>query len=321
VWLAEYLAAERAYEHVEFREAWVYHTDCDHRPFKDIPRLYLERLRIGKEGPGIVIKLGVNAVYGKLAQSRGNDPPFQSWIWAGIITAGTRAAILDMLIRHHDDRNLYMVATDGIYTAENFEAPTPRDTGTYTAEHRKPLGGWETKKIDGDMFAARPGIYYPMNPTKAELKAVRARGVGRGVVLEYWQKIVEAWERRDSKVTVGNVVRFNGAKSSIGRVDTPPGSPLRFSYTRFVDEATGRPRYGQWSVRSVDMTFSPMPKRRSISPDGSLTMRHLPQDVESHPYDRSLLSMEARLLKIGMIEIMEQPDGADYVEYNDEGGI
>jgi hypothetical protein len=321
VWLPEYLAAERAFPHVHFCEAWVYRTDCDHRPFADIPRLYLERLKLGKEGPGIVIKLGVNAVYGKLAHSRGIDPPFQSWIWAGMITAGTRAQILDMLALHKDRSNLFMIATDGIYTAENFPAPLPRDTNTNTAEHRKPLGGWETKEIKGDMFAARPGIYYPLNPTKEEISAVRARGVGRGVVLEYWDRIMEAWLAGEKKVTVGNVVRFQGAKSSIGRITNPEGSESRYTYTRFVDEKTGRPRYGQWTVRQVDMTFNPMPKRHSINPDGSLTMRHMPQDLESRPYDRSLLSMEARILKLNMIELMEQPDGGDYVEYSDEGGI
>lgn len=320
VWMSEFLAAEAAFPHVHFVEAWVYHTDCDHRPFAEIPKLYLERLKLGKEGPGIVIKLGVNAVYGKLAQSRGVNPPFQSWIWAGMITAGTRAAILNIMALHKDRRNLYMIATDGIYTSENFPAPLPRDTETNTAEHRKPLGGWETKEIKGDMFAARPGIYYPLNPTKEELSAIRARGVGRGVVLEYWDRIMQAWLDGEDKVTVGNVVRFNGAKSSIGRIPNPEKNPA-FIYTRFPDEKTGKPRYGQWSVRQVDMTFHPMPKRHSIMPDGSLTIRHMPNDVESHPYDRSLLSMEARLLKLNLIEILEQPDGADYVEYDDNGGI
>lgn len=320
VWLSEFLAAQAAFPHVQFIEAHVYHTDCTHRPFADIPRLYLERLKLGKEGPGIVIKLGVNAVYGKLAQSRGTNPPFQSWIWAGMITAGTRAAILDIMAMHKDRRNLYMIATDGIYTAENFPATPPKDTNTYTSEHKKPLGGWETKEIKGDMFAARPGIYYPLNPTKDEIKEIRARGVGRGVVLEYWQKIMDAWLAGERKVTVGNVVRFQGAKSSIGRYVNPEGNP-HFIYTRFPDEKTGNPRYGQWTVRQVDMTFNPLPKRQRINADGSLAMRHMPQDLESHPYDRSLLSMEARLLKLNMIELLEQPDGADYVEYDDNGGV
>lgn len=314
VWLSEFLAAERAFPHVHFIEAWVYHTDCDHRPFRDIPRLYLERLKLGKEGPGIVLKLGINAVYGKLAQSKGIRPPFQSWIWAGMITAGTRAQILDMLRLHSDRRNLYMIATDGIYSAENFIAPPPQDTGTMT-EHNKPLGGWETKRIDSDMFAARPGIYYPLNPSSDQINAIRARGVGRSVVLEYWDRIMEAWKRGDQTVTVGNVVRFCGAKSSIGRTRDDSG---KWVYNRFINEETGKPRYGQWITRKVDMTFQPMPKRAAINADGSLAMRYLPKDAISQPYDPSLLSEDAKILKLVMLELMEQPDGDDYCEYKDE---
>ena len=162
------------------------------------------------------------------------------------------------------------------------------------------------------MFAARPGIYYPLNPSQEEVNAIRARGVGRGVVLQYWDRIMKAWEAGESSVTVGNVVRFQGAKSSIGRTITDGQA----TYTRHLDE-NGRPRYGQWVSRNVDMTFHPMPKRSAIEPDGSLTIRHMPRDLESHPYDRSLLSMEALILKRMMSELLEQPDG-DYAEYEDD---
>jgi hypothetical protein len=316
VWLSEFKAAEAAFPHVQFIEAYVYNTDCQHKPFAQVPRLYLERLRLGKEGPGIVIKLGTNAIYGKLAQSKGTAPPFQSWIWAGMITSGTRAEIIKMMSLHKDPRNLFMIATDGIYTAENFPAPQPRDTGTYTDQHKKPLGGWETKEIKGDMFAARPGIYYPLNPTVEEIAQVRARGVGRSVVLQYWRKIIDAWEHGEKSVTVGNVVRFNGAKSSIGRIPDPEHKG-KWVYNRFVDDKTGRPRYGQWCNRQIDMTFHPMPKRHHINPDGSLAMRHMPDDVESEPYKASVLSMDSIALKLNMIEVLEQPDGADYVEYDE----
>jgi len=111
-----------------------------------------------------------------------------------------------------------------------------------------------------------------------------------------------------------------GAKSSIGRYVNPEGNP-HFIYTRFPDEKTGKPRYGQWTVRQVDMTFNPLPKRQRTNADGSLSMRHMPKGLESHPYDRSILSMEARILKLNLIELLEQPDGGDYVEYDDHGGV
>ena len=48
----------------------------------------------------------------KLAQSLGKHPPFQCWIWASMITSGTRAQMLDMLALHKDWRNLLAIATD-----------------------------------------------------------------------------------------------------------------------------------------------------------------------------------------------------------------
>jgi hypothetical protein len=43
--LPEYLAAGGT-SPISTLEAWVYRTDCTHRPFADIPRLYLERLKL-----------------------------------------------------------------------------------------------------------------------------------------------------------------------------------------------------------------------------------------------------------------------------------
>lgn len=224
VWRDEYLQGERMFPHVRFKQAWVYRCNCNHHPFREIPMLYVERLRIGKEGPGIVIKLGCNACYGKLAQSLGDNPPFQSWIWAGMITSGTRAQLLEVTSLHTDWATTYNVlakATDGIYSRENVKAPAPRETMTpdlwleYRARlvselgpglamvefdrarklfEEKPLGGWETKVVKQGMFFARPGIYWPLNATEKEINAVRARGVGRAALYANWKRAIRAFE-------------------------------------------------------------------------------------------------------------------------------
>jgi hypothetical protein len=85
-WGREALAAVKLNPAVDFAEAWVYNTDCDCKPFADIPTYYRERLKLGKDAQGLVLKLGLNSIYGKLAQSRGLNPPYQSWVWAGNIT-------------------------------------------------------------------------------------------------------------------------------------------------------------------------------------------------------------------------------------------
>jgi len=348
IWKDEYLMGEKLFPHVEYLESWNYHTECDCQPFKNISPYYLERLRIGKEGPGIVLKLGMNSCYGKLAQSVGNAI-FNSWAWAGMITSGTRAQILELLGLHKDRANLLMVATDGIYTRERLVTPTPRDTQTAVKvfdevakkEVFKPLGGWEEKPVPQGVFVARPGIYFPMSPTKDELKQVRGRGVGKGVVLENWSRIVASWEaHRDSRPThmtrdvareywrthtakIANVSRFCGAKTSVHR----SGKPGEYKYTRAnggitIDEDGNehqRPSYGNWIVRPVDMSFDPMPKRRCVNEDGiTLRVRNIKQEYSSAPY-RKVLDREAKELRKAQQEILEQPDG-DLTDYDFQGG-
>lgn len=300
VWRAEYLAGERLFPNVEFEEAYIYDCNCQCRPFERIASYYAERCRIGKEGPGIVLKLGCNSCYGKLAQSIGNGK-FQSWIWAGIITSGCRAQILEVMALHQDKANILMIATDGVQSREKLVMPAPLDTGT--ASTGKPLGGWETDELRGDgVFYARPGIYFPINPTPKQLKKVKARGVGKGVVLEHWRDIVESWykDNINNAVRIAEVTRFHGAKTSISKDE--------FGYTR-------SDKYGQWNTRPVDMGFNPLPKRQGINTDGTtLTLRRLSQKLKSTPYKKAVLGSEARLAKILQQEMLEQPE-YDFSEY------
>lgn len=315
----EYEVGEKLWPYVGFREAWIYECECDCRPFAKIPEYYLERLRIGKEGPGIVIKLGCNSCYGKLAQSVGNAI-FNSWLWAALITSGTRAQLLELIGLHHRRRNALMTATDGLATIEDLDCPKPKETGTDRIvidqssgkEKYAPLGGWEKKSFPQGMFFARPGVYFPLNPTKQDIKDVRGRGVGKGVILENWQRIMKAWPVANlhDTIAVSNVSRFCGAKSSISR----SGIPGNFKYKR-ANGTGSQPRYGQWITRKVEMSFEPLPKRGGVEKDGKrLIVRRLPFGVESTPYDNCTWNEETDSLKMAEQELLEQPDG-DIEEY------
>ena len=325
VYRDEYLWGKRLFPSVRFREAWILRRSCNCQPFQRIAEYYRERCKIGKEGPGIVIKLGCNSCYGKLAQSVGNAV-YNSWIWAGMITSGTRAQLLEMLSRHNDWRNVLMMATDGICSLEKIDPlPLPKDTGTWDVKDGdilKPLGGWEHKVIPQGMFFARPGIYFPLNPTDKQIKDIRGRGVGKSVVLENWQNIMNAWPVKniEDTIKVSNVSRFCGAKTSIsvaGKIIIRKDKieDLRVYHRADGNIRKGEPAYGQWIKRSVDMSFNPMPKRKRVNKDNvTLELRSFPMKKESTPYDRCLKSEEANELKACMEELLEQPD-ADLVEY------
>jgi hypothetical protein len=312
VWRDEFFAARKLFPMLRFHDAWVYNTRCTHRPFADVPRLYRERLKLGKEGPGLVMKLACNSIYGKLAQSIGENPPFQSWIWAGMVTSGTRAQILNLMSLHKSPDSVLMIATDGIYSRELVKTPKPRDTGTMT-EHKKPLGGWEQKTIDGGVFAARPGIYFPVGlahppdckvcaagATCDVIKSIRARGVGRAAMINQCQRAIDAHKAGLPGIVLANVTRFHGAKSCISK-------GARSGYKRSAD-------FGQWRTKEIELNFDPMPKREAARKDGSLVLRAFP-GMESNAYDPATISMEALGLKLSAAEMQEQPEGDDWTEY------
>ena len=248
----------------------------------------------------------VHNSYGKTAQSIGDDPPFQSWIWAGVVTATTRGQLLDAIASAKDRWNILAVATDGVYTTEMLpiKAP-PKDTGT--ADLGKPLGGWEHKPVPEGIFIAKPGMYWSLT-----MEFVRARGIGRRELKECFQaveKAFAAWDRQDMDYSV--VVRsrrFFGAKSSIlGRSacteckpsKTWPGVPeyrcpackrvgSRFDVALMKTER-GRDAYGTWDLRTIKVAFDPWPKRErtGIGRGGTYGRLHV-RDLDgatSAPYD------------------------------------
>lgn len=298
LWRDEFLWGEKlAPLETHFHEAWVLEQDCDcPSPFHLIPEAYRTRVRLGKEAAGTCWKLGMNSVYGKLAQSSGSAP-YQSWIWAGIVTSYCRAQILEFLMLHQDPHNMLMVATDGVYTKEKLQTPRPKDTGTW--ETKKPLGGWEEKVLENGVFAARPGIYFPMSPTSADIDGFRARGISKAVLVRDWRNILNSWEQGHSEVDIPSVSRFVGAKS--GTLRSSKG------YLR-TDSC------GEWVERKIRLSFSPLPKRSACSGQ-TLLRRDLTAQDTSLPYKRSLISEETEELRLAESEAEEQPDGGDYTDY------
>ncbi len=306
-WKAEYLSGQRLFPNVTSSQAWLYRTSCDCQPFKDIPYYYIERCKLGKGGKGDVFKSGPNGVYGKLAQSKGINPPFQSWIYAGNITSGTRAQLLDAFERGDDLWHILMFATDSVSSLQPLNLPAPRFTGTDITG--KPLGGWECKEFPSGVFCVRPGIWFPLNPTSDELKEVRARGLGKKVMYENIDRIQETWQRSKTNKPIiitgrhkddclcgkcpEGLTRFVGAKSAIS-------FGKKSGAKRSAD-------YGEWVAHTIQVSFSPKPKRETILSDYRLKVWDYISE-HSVPYDSAIQDPEV----VGIDEfkklIEEQPD-------------
>ncbi len=223
---AEFRAARAAWPNVEFREAWILTSSCKCRPFERVEEWFAERLRIGKSGRGIVLKLVLNSLYGCLAQTIGFHPPFACRVWAGMITSAVRAELLRAIAQNPEA--VLCTATDGIYST----APLALDVGAN-------LGQWEAKQVDR-ITLVRPGIYWTD-------ESVRARGIGRGALPpEQREAILAALDAGESMVNLPPVTRFAGAKAGVYRV----GEQYRRS-----------DRYGQWYEQPCRISFDPAPKR------------------------------------------------------------
>jgi DNA polymerase type B, organellar and viral len=158
---------------INVTEGWALTPACDHRPFAFIDSLYALRKQLESAGnydQGIVIKLILNSLYGKLAQQVGarkdQAPPFQCFFWAGAITAGTRAEILRAISMSPD--KVISIATDGIVVTEELDL-----------EYGEELGEWDVKKLSAFAQISN-GVYHAVDEKGKHID--RARGLGRGVL-------------------------------------------------------------------------------------------------------------------------------------------
>jgi hypothetical protein len=174
-WSWEVEAAEKAGTTIDFESGWLYENHCDCRPFDWIDNYYAKRIALGKSSKGYVLKLAGNSIYGKTAQSIGYAP-YANPIWAGLITAGCRAKIIEAYSQ--DPMNCYMIATDGIFVGAPLDLPVSNK-----------LGEWEMTKHDGGIFIVQPGIYYVSGGD------VKTRGVERGRINKRRVDFEEAWQR------------------------------------------------------------------------------------------------------------------------------
>ena len=189
----------------EIRGGWIYETHCDCQPFSFIKEMYELRKEMVAEVPPNpaqwAFKLVYNSIYGKLVQHISNPKyGFQCFTWGGMITAGTRAQILDALtLGFHD---VVSVATDGILSKTPLALPGGKE---------KVLGEWEYKN-KGRTFIVMPGIYY--FPKGSEVDN-RTRGHETGSI--DWPELIALWgknyynEKKEEREYTYHTKRFIGA--------------------------------------------------------------------------------------------------------------
>ncbi len=264
-WYPEVAVEDRARETNDVLDAWSFVRACDHMPFTWIPKVFAERQRIGKSAKGKILKLGLNSLYGKQAQSVGN-PRYASAIYAGLITSKVRALMADVCQRYGD--SVVMIATDGIYLTEEMD---PMRRVLVEAGEKAKLGCWEHQQFD-DLFLVKPGIYFTSDGVK-----VKTRGVPRWQLDEKRSEIMRAWREdgMEGAVTIERT-QFIGARAAV--MQNAPE------------------KVGQWMPTSITLSYGSNMSKRAFDDDGSSVLWSR-AGRRSTPYQKSFGSdLQAEML-------------------------
>jgi len=168
-WMPEFETAQKYRDKfgglLEVIEWWHFESRIDTRPFAWVEDYYQARqdyIARAKahgvdSGPEKIIKFGLNSLYGKSAQQVGARydkdgelklPSYFQLEWAGYVTAGCRAKLMDAAIANPSA--IIGFATDGLFSTEPLDLETPKE---------KKLGAWEYKIHDG-ITMVMPGVYW-----------------------------------------------------------------------------------------------------------------------------------------------------------------
>jgi hypothetical protein len=141
------------FEVFDVLEAWIYEDDGS-RPFSWVEDIYRQRQEWKRAGnpAQLAAKLGINSLYGKLAQRVGGKdgkPKWHNLEMAGHITSTCRAMLYAASWQQWAELVAYQ--TDGIYSTAPMEF-LPNGSGTE-------LGQWEVEQYSG-MLHLQSGVYW-----------------------------------------------------------------------------------------------------------------------------------------------------------------
>ncbi|MHB1357052.1 MAG: DNA polymerase [Anaerolineae bacterium] len=213
--------------------AYSYINNCDCKPFSWLPELFDQRQRLEhkRKNSGIALKLALNSLYGKMAQTRPSEGRWFNLVYASLITSIVRAQVFDIYRRGNP---VVMFATDAVFTLKPLAKSLLQDTG---------LGAWEL--AGGKPYPAltifQPGIYF--NQGQAKFKT---RGVPKKVFETYANELEE--------------ISLQWEKSFPTKINSHLS--LRLAHHRGTPEALGN--IGNWIEIEKNLNANPWHKRVSL---------------------------------------------------------
>jgi len=188
----------------EVIEALNVELHSDAKPFAFIQEVYALRMMYKSLGSmaSEALKLGMNSIYGKLAQQagyrNGRIPQYHHLLWAGEITSRTRAKLYTAAMQHPN--SVIAFATDAIIATKPF-----------TLQEGTALGEWTPERFSG-ITIIQPGVYFLQGQ---EDWYDKYRGFDKGALLR--EDIIEAW--RSGSEYHANLTRFITMGSALQSTD------------------------------------------------------------------------------------------------------
>lgn len=175
-------ALKHYYKYIKIERTIQFYPNDDSQPFSFIADLYAERLKLIKQGSEaqLPLKLGLNSLYGKVAQSigyKGQRPLYQNHFWAGYLTSRTRARMFELAMTKPE--SVVFFATDGMVSTEQL-VPEIKE---------KVFGQWEVKQLK-NFFGLQSGVYtYDTEGlSRYKSRGFHSRSVDYNRIREIWRK-------------------------------------------------------------------------------------------------------------------------------------
>lgn len=223
-----------------FIEAWIF-EDNGERPFAFLENLYRQRQKLKAEGKPeeLTLKLGMNSLYGILAQKAGwqhskGKPRTHQLEWAGFITSVCKMMVFKAAEWAWQNDALISIDTDGIFSTKEIpENILVNGSGIN-------LGQWEDSRYSG-ILAWQSGLYWLRN-TDGKWGKVKTRGLPRGSVpFKPAYKMIQSANRGNRKPIMSyKRSEFYGYRTSL---------------------RTDFKKWRTWGPKTRDMEFGKSPKR------------------------------------------------------------
>lgn len=176
---------------LEILSGWI--IEPKGKPFSWVEETIEKRLALKRanDPANIVLKLGLNSLYGKMAQHSG-EHPLQCMTYASAITARTRSIMLPLLLQFQ--HKILLVATDGILSTIPLPVPVSDQ-----------LGEWEFTPYE-NAWILQAGVYWTG-------EKIRTRGIDQRKL--NFEQIKRIWQKHKTNgelsLTVRRVISYRSA--------------------------------------------------------------------------------------------------------------